>query len=184
MPLLGILHNIIGKIQQVPNYQKVPYTGFFGIKVDFQGHFTYNVPMTNATHDCKDELKEAKVQVTNARVATLKHFESHDGPIDASDLIIHLQKELKIDRATIFRILNVFTKSGLIKKLEFGEGKSRYELLRGDDHHHLICENCGCIEDIPDTLIPEAEKKIGDKHQFLIKRHSLEFFGLCKNCQQ
>lgn len=140
--------------------------------------------MKKLISDYKDELNRANVQVTQARLAIIEHFGSHDEPIDAQDLVEHLREKLNIDRATIFRILNVFTKNGLLKKLEFGEGKARYELANSTDHHHLICENCGKIEDIPDTVIPKMEKEIEKNHNFLIKRHSLEFFGLCKDCQK
>lgn len=138
----------------------------------------------NIQHDCRTELRQADLQVTPARIATLKLFESHAKPIDAAHLAEHLQKELGIDRVTVFRILNAFVEKGLITKLEFGEGKARYEINSPEDHHHLICENCGKIEDIDDTMIPHVESDIVKKTGFLVKRHSLEFYGLCKNCQQ
>jgi len=47
-----------------------------------------------------------------------------------------------------------------------------------------MCENCGKIEDIPDTTLPSFEKEIAKRHKFLVKRHSLEFFGLCDECQK
>ncbi len=133
-------------------------------------------------HDCSIELREADLAATPARIAALRLFESHESPLDAVHLIDHLQKELGIDRVTVFRILNAFVEKGLITKLEFGEGKARYELAK-EDHHHIICENCGAVEDVADTVLPALEKQISKKTGFLVKRHSLEFFGLCKNCQ-
>lgn len=135
-------------------------------------------------HDHSEELKKAHIAVTSARLATMELFENHDTPIDAQHVIDHLQKKLGIDRVTGFRILNSFTEKGLLRKVDFGDGKGRYELATEEDHHHLICENCGKIEAIPDTVIPEMEKKIEKTHNFLIKRHSLEFFGLCSDCQK
>src|SRR5258708_506057 len=114
----------------------------------------------------------------------MKLFESHEKPMDAAHLVEHLQKDLGIDRVTVFRILNAFVGKGLITKLEFGEGKARYEVTSKEDHHHLICDNCGKIEDIADTHLPKLESEISHKTGFLIKRHSLEFFGLCKSCQK
>ncbi len=135
-------------------------------------------------HNCIQELQKADLKATPARLAALKLFESHDKPFDSQHLISHLQKELNLDRVTVFRILNAFTKNNLINKLEFGEGKARYELANKEDHHHLICDNCGKIEDISDSVIPSLEKVIQTKYKFLVKRHSLEFFGLCKDCQK
>lgn len=139
--------------------------------------------MTN-THDCSQELKEASLQVTPARLATMQVFESHDKPLDAQHMIDHLQKKLGVDRVTVFRILNAFVEKGLIRKLEFGEGKARYELADKEDHHHLICENCGLIQDIEDKVIPSIERHIEQQHNFMVKYHSLEFFGLCKDCRK
>lgn len=136
------------------------------------------------THNCEEELKQAALQITPARLAAMRLFESQENPLDAQYLIDHLQKKLGVDRVTVFRILNTFVEKGLLRKLEFGEGKARYELAKTIDHHHLLCENCGRIEDITDTIIPKMEKNLQKTHKFLIKRHSLEFFGICSNCQK
>lgn len=139
--------------------------------------------MTKLTHDCKEELKNVSLQITPARIAAMQLFESHDTPLDVQHVIDHLQKELGVDRVTVFRIINTFVEKGLIRKLEFGEGKARYELNTGE-HHHLICQECGSIQDISDCNIGELEKDIQKKKGFLVKQHSLEFFGICKNCQK
>lgn len=136
----------------------------------------------NTFHDCSTEIKAASLKVTPARVATMQLFESHDSPLDAQHLVEHLVKE-GIDRVTVFRLLNAFVEKGLIRKLEFGEGKARYELSSKEDHHHLICEQCGTVSDIEDTVIPALEKHIDSSHHFKVNRHSLEFFGLCQECQ-
>lgn len=139
--------------------------------------------MTN-THDCKEELTKASLHITPARIAAMQLFELHDKPVDAQYICNQLQKKLGIDRVTVFRILNIFLEKGLIKKLEFQEGKARYELASKEDHHHLICEQCGKIEDITDTIIPSFTAHIEKEQSFLVKRHSLEFFGICSNCQK
>jgi len=139
--------------------------------------------MKQMIHSCNTEIKQVDLKVTPARIAAMKLFESHDKPFDAQHLIEHLHNELRIDRVTVFRILNVFVEKGLIKKLTFGESKSMYELNKGE-HHHLICQNCGKIEDVTDCNIGALEKEISQKKNFLVKQHSLEFFGLCGNCQE
>lgn len=130
----------------------------------------------------ESELQEAKLKVTPARIAIIRLFETHSEPLDALHIIEHLQNKIGIDRVTVFRILNIFTEKGLLKKLEFGEGKARYELKK-EEHHHLICTKCGGIEIIADCSIENWEKEIKSKKNFLVQRHSLEFFGLCENCQ-
>jgi Fur family ferric uptake transcriptional regulator len=136
-------------------------------------------------HDCKEELNEAELRATPARMAVMKLLETTDTPVDVQMIIDYLDKKnIKTDPATAFRIVNMFLAKGIVKQISFNEGKFRYELSSKADHHHLVCESCGNIEDISDCAIPDLEKDIKKKKEFLVKRHSLEFFGLCKDCQK
>lgn len=135
-------------------------------------------------HDCKQELRKFQLKVTPARLAVLSFLEKVREPVDVTTIIQYLGREgIQADQATIFRIVNLFTGKGLTRQVQFNEGKFRYELSSREDHHHLICERCGKIEDISDCSIKGLEKEITVKKQFLVKRHSLEFFGVCKECQ-
>jgi len=78
----------------------------------------------------------------------------------------------------------MFTEKGLLKPIQLNEGKYRYELASISDHHHLVCESCGNIEDISDCSIDLLEKDIETKKEFKVTSHSLEFFGICANCQK
>ena len=73
-------------------------------------------------------------------------------------------------------MLDAFLTHGIITRIEFQEGKFRYELT-GEEHHHLLCSNCGKIEDISDCNLSGLEEEIRQKKGFLVKRHVLEFFG-------
>jgi len=136
-------------------------------------------------HNFRQLLHQSDLKVTPARLAVLSYLEQVRSPLYADSIYDHLKEEHDngVDRATIYRILETFSQKRLIKRLEFGEGKYRYELME-DDHHHLICESCGKIEDISDCEIESWEQAIAKKKQFIIKRHSLEFYGLCHVCQR
>jgi Fe2+ or Zn2+ uptake regulation protein len=136
-------------------------------------------------HDCKDELNEVELRATPARVALMKFLESSNKPVDVQTMIEYLEKKaIKTDPATVFRIVNTFTEKGLTKQIQLQEGKSRYELAGGIDHHHLVCTHCGDIQDISDCNIDILKKDIEKKKNFKVTSHSLEFYGLCSNCQQ
>jgi len=140
--------------------------------------------MNSSTHDHKNELKEIDLKVTPARIAILDFLEKEHRPVDVSELLTHLSKKnIAVDQATVYRILDKFYKGDIVKRLDFQEGKFRYEITHQSDHHHLICENCGKIEDVSDCNIKELEDEIQKKKKFVIKRHSLEFFGVCQSCQ-
>ena len=136
-------------------------------------------------HDCTSELHEAELKATPARLAVLELLEKTETPIDVATITDYLKKnEIKADQATVFRIINMFTQKGLTKQIQLNEGKFRYELTSKPDHHHLICQKCGTIEDISDCAVGDLEKDIEKKKNFKIVSHSLEFYGMCKDCQQ
>lgn len=134
-------------------------------------------------HDCSTELREVNLSVTPARISAMQFFEKNDKPFDALSLTESLAKE-GVDRVTAFRILNAFVEKGILRKLEFLEGKARYELTSRGDHHHFICKSCGTVIDIEDTIIPKFENTLEKKYGFTITNHSLEFFGICESCKQ
>lgn len=135
-------------------------------------------------HDCKNELRQVDLRATPARVAVMSFLEKTSQPVDVTSVIDYLNANgIKTDPATVFRMMNTLTQKGITTPIQFQEGKTRYELSDKDDHHHLICDNCGKIEDISDIVIPTLEKEIRSKRNFKVLRHSLEFFGLCPACQ-
>lgn len=135
-------------------------------------------------HDCKDELRNADLKVTAARLGVLSALESAVTPIDVETVIKYLKKnKIRADKVTVFRIINSLTEKGIAKPIQFEEGKKRFEHAAQVEHHHFICDKCGNIEDVSDCNIGAVEKDIMKKKGLLIKRHSLEFFGVCKSCQ-
>ena len=141
--------------------------------------------MIKRLHDCSEELRQVELKVTPARLAVLDILEKSDKPIDIATIIDFLEKNnIQADPATVFRIINSFTNKGITKQIQLNEGKFRYEHSSKKDHHHLICESCGSIEDISDNFIADIEDKIKSSKKFLVKRHSVEFFGVCKQCQR
>lgn len=138
---------------------------------------------TQQRHNCQQELREADLKVTPARLGVLAALEHTNTPLDVNEVIDYLkQHTIQADKVTVFRIMNSLTQKGLIVPIQLNENKLRYEHAAKADHHHFVCEQCGGIEDISDCSIEELEKDIQHKKGLVIKRHSLEFFGICKNC--
>jgi Fe2+ or Zn2+ uptake regulation protein len=133
--------------------------------------------------DAKQLLKTAHLKVTPARLLVLKILANARKPLTVGEINRELSgMDLKPDTVTIYRTLESFLDSRIILQLEFGEGKFRYELTR-DEHHHFICENCNTVLDIDSCPVADLEKSIRREKQVVITRHSLEFFGLCNQCQ-
>jgi Fur family ferric uptake transcriptional regulator len=73
----------------------------------------------------------------------------------------------------------------LISKIEFGDGRIRYEICTDKEHHdHLICEKCKRSVEVIDPKIESLQKRLAQKHGFELTGHRLYLFGICKNCQK
>ncbi len=135
-----------------------------------------------STLSSQHKLTRFGLKSTPARRAVLDIIGKKNRPLDVTEINVNLHKrQFRIDRVTVYRTLDRLVKHNLIKRIEFHEGKFRYEKV-GEDHHHLVCEKCGRISDIGRCPVVTLEKSIYSLQHFLVKRHALEFFGLCKNC--
>jgi Fur family ferric uptake transcriptional regulator len=97
-----------------------------------------------------------------------------------------------IGLTTVYRTLDLLVRMGLINKLTFGDGPSRYEFKsekKNEHHHHLLCTKCGRIIDYSDfideelELVKKTEETLAKKHNFKVLNHNIEFYGLCEKCQ-
>lgn len=136
----------------------------------------------------KKILKDKNLRITKSRILILDFFQKVSKPLDVNSIKSYLKKsKININESTIYRILSVFVKQGILKIIEFGEGKSRYELTSSPHHHHLVCKNCGYIQDIQSKQLHKVINYISNKASknlnFKIEDHQVEFFGKCKKCQ-
>lgn len=136
------------------------------------------------TSDFEQLLINKGLRLTEKRKAILQLLATNLKPLDVVAIENQLfKKKLRIDQVTIYRILDAFVEKQLVNRLNFHEGKFRYELVQ-TDHHHIICETCGLVEEVYSCPLQRLEEEIKEKQNFTISRHALEFFGLCKKCQQ
>ncbi|MBP6045308.1 transcriptional repressor [Candidatus Woesebacteria bacterium] len=126
------------------------------------------------------KLKQKGYRITQSRLSILSEIESH--PLTAAEIHQKLTKRhIRIDLASVYRTLELLASMGEVETVHIGDGSLRFERSNAH-HHHLICDTCGSIGDITiheDVFI----KEVAQKSRFQVKKHSLEFFGLCVNCQ-
>jgi len=135
-----------------------------------------------------EQFRKKGYKITPQRQEILRVFigniDSH--PLSAEEVyrkVVERYPNIGID--TIYRNLSVFLELGIINKLNFREGKSRYELNSGKHHHHLVCLKCGLTEQIDYCPFKELDlEKIQEEKNFEIKKHSFELFGYCKLCRE
>lgn len=89
--------------------------------------------------------------------------------------------------ATVYRTIQLFEKLGIVYKLNFDDGCSRYELSVGSEshhHHHLICIECGKVIEVKLDLLESLEEEIENEEQFSIVDHNVKFYGYCNECKK
>lgn len=136
----------------------------------------------------KQELHAAGYKLTPQREATLKILILHeDDHLSADDVYMYV-KEIAPDIgiATVYRTLELFSEIKIVDKVNFGDGFARYDLRsdkEGHCHSHIVCNICGCVEEIEEDFLESIELFVKDTYQFDVMDHSLMFQGICKNCK-
>ncbi len=136
----------------------------------------------------KKELHAKGYKLTPQREATLKVLLEHEEDHLSAEEVFLLVKEQapEIGLATVYRTLDLLTDLEVVDKVNFGDGVARYDLRKeGVEHfhHHLVCMECGSVEEIIEDLLVDVEKVVEERWQFRVKDHRLTFHGICKNCQ-
>lgn len=134
----------------------------------------------------KKDLRATGRRMTRTRQAVLALLQRTRQPISATEIFEQLhQEKVAIDLVTVYRTLHVLKDLGLVLQLDLHqEGLARYELKEGREHHHHIrCQICGQIEDLLLCPLKKVTKLIEQRTQFIVDDHTLEFTGLCPQCQ-
>ena len=144
---------------------------------------------TFTMEDLRQKLQERQHKMTPQRQIVLQIFLDHPGEhLSAEDVHgILRDNHSEIGLATVYRSLELLSDLGILQKMEFGDGCSRYEVnaIDPDTHHHhpLICTKCGKVTEFEDDLLENLEQDIENKSGFRIMNHQVKFFGYCKECQ-
>jgi len=140
--------------------------------------------------DLRGRLSAKKYKLTPQRKEILQIFiDSEDGEHLSAEEVYDLLKEKDFDYglATVYRSVELLTKLGILNKIEFGDGRTRYELSAANpelhQHHHLICLNCKKIIEFEEDLLDSLENFIQKKSGFQIVNHEVKFFGYCSECK-
>jgi len=134
----------------------------------------------------KEGLRATGRRMTRTRQAVLMVLERTRQPLSAHEIFTQLhQGNVSIDLVTVYRTLHVLKELGLVVQLDLHqEGLSRYELKEGRKHHHHIrCQICGQIVDLLLCPLKKVTKLIEQRTRFIVDDHTLEFTGLCPECQ-
>ncbi|MBS4025997.1 MAG: transcriptional repressor [Clostridia bacterium] len=133
------------------------------------------------------KLHENDYKITPQRRVILKVFldnvEHHLSAEEIYNIVRVTNPEIGL--ATVYRTLDLLAELEILQKVNFGDGRSRYEFSDTEvhHHHHLICLKCGEVTEFDDDKLEELEAAIGKKSGFKIIDHQVKFFGYCQKCQ-
>jgi len=122
-------------------------------------------------------------RLTKQRLAVLKALQNTKSHPDANWIYDKVRKEIPhISLGTIYRTLGVLKETGLLHELDYGSSLSHYD-ANAENHPHIVCTNCGRIDDLHLSLPDKLEQQASKATDFLIADHRLEFHGLCPHCR-
>jgi len=131
-------------------------------------------------------LRDHRLPVTRQRdvvAATLFASPEH---LTAEALHRKLSEQgARVGVATVYRVLDLLNRAGVVRVHEFGDGSRRYEgATPQGSHGHLVCVQCGGVEEFTNERMERMLPIIADEHHFRYERHRVELHGTCRACQR
>ena len=133
------------------------------------------------------KLQEKDYKLTPQRKRILKilldNEQEHLSAEDIYKIVKHHYPEMGL--ATVYRTLEILADIDILEKMNFDDGKARYEFSSYDKHHHhhLICLKCSKVIEFNDDLLDVLERTISEKKDFEVVDHKLKFYGYCSKCK-
>ncbi len=131
--------------------------------------------------DFEHILREAGQSVTKPRRAVFETLSHTDEPLKNGEIA---KRTPQVDRASVYRTLELFATLGITTTTIRGwtPFTELAEPFR-PHHHHMICEQCGRVEEIASDTLEDVLTLIASRHEFTLKSHTVELSGVCKTCQ-
>ncbi|WP_242883778.1 Fur family transcriptional regulator [Actinomadura litoris] len=130
-----------------------------------------------------EELRGAGLRVTAGRVALLETVRTGDH-LDAETIASGVRDRVgHISLQAVYEALHALTAAGLVRRIEPAGSPARFEGRVGDNHHHLVCRNCGAVKDVDCVVGAAPCLDPSDDEGYLVDQADVTFWGLCPNCR-
>ena len=143
--------------------------------------------MNTPTMTHADELKNSGLKATLPRIKVLEMFQkTTQRHMSAEDVFKMLLAEgADVGLATVYRVLMQFEQAGILSRNHFETGKAVFELNEGKHHDHLVCMDCGRVEEFFDAEIEKRQHIVAQARGYELQEHALALYATCtkKNCQ-
>ncbi|HEX2053706.1 MAG TPA: transcriptional repressor [Actinomycetota bacterium] len=120
---------------------------------------------------------------TMSRQAVIQVIVDCHGHISADDIATRVQEDFpSMDVSTVYRTLETLRELDIVDRVYFADGSTVYH-LKDHQHHHLCCEKCGSVQELPASWMSGVESDLLDEFGFELHQRPLGLFGLCKACR-
>jgi Fur family ferric uptake transcriptional regulator len=128
-----------------------------------------------------DELKSTGLKATLPRLKVLEIFQKGaQRHMSAEDVFrVLLEERSDVGLATVYRVLTQFEQAGILTRSNFEGGKAVYELNEGQHHDHLVCLDCGKVEEFYDPEIENRQNAVAKARGFDLAEHALSLYAHC-----
>jgi Fur family ferric uptake transcriptional regulator len=130
-------------------------------------------------------VKAQGLRMTPQRAIIFEAIEKLEGHLTAEDIFAEVQQvNPYINLATIYRTLELLQELDLMTQTNLGRGRTYFALKDHCSHHHLVCQECGRIEEFHDDVLEPVRKTLEEKYGFEAHTDHLSVFGLCQDCRR
>jgi Fur family transcriptional regulator, ferric uptake regulator len=137
------------------------------------------------TSHALETLEEAGYRRGGARRAVVDLLGRQNCCMSAQEIFDRLQRARRpVGIASVYRTLETLADLRLVKRVDAGDGLSRYEPLQpdGDHHHHLVCRDCGKVEAFSDPHLERAIDRVAGGLGYAVEEHEVVLTGACADC--
>jgi Fur family ferric uptake transcriptional regulator len=135
--------------------------------------------------DLKNYMAKQGLRSTEQRRLIIESFFGGSEHVTIDELLERVRHmDPRIGFATVYRSMKMLSDGGIAHERRFGDGFTRYELADSEAHHdHLICVECGAIQEFEEPLIEELQDRIAARYSFDVRYHKHELYGVCERCR-
>ena len=135
--------------------------------------------------DIVSKLSEQGYRLTPQRMMVLSAIENSDNHISAEEIYVQVvAKYPHVNISTVYRTLELLKRLGLVTETDLGGGRVRYHPADKGHHHHLVCQECGRIIDLDESVLSSVKSRLLREYKFSADLRHLAIFGRCANCSQ